>query len=150
MYRTDYFIRFVNSPEHAQCDLERGYSFSSYAAFEAKDEAVEFWADLLQVSLDDRGEFDPEADPEAAEELSDRIGYQAGWGYGLKLDGLCGFGPFETAEEAEEQALARRGYNGVEWPAAAIYTGRHIGQADCGDGDMFVPTQLVKVIEIDY
>lgn len=130
MYGKDFFIRFVDSRSHAECDLKRGYSFSQYALFATRNEAVEFWSDQLQ------------RDVEASE-----IGYQRGAGYGLRLAGLCGFGPFESIEEAREFAQNRRGYNGVRWPCAAIFVGQYLGQADGGDGDMFRVAELVEIIK---
>ena len=123
----EYFARFVLDKNQARRDRRRGYSFSSYALFPTKDEAREFWCEL--------GVSDPE------------IG-RCKHGFGLALDGLCGFGPFETLEEATQFALETCGYNGVEWPVAAIYTGHYVGQADCGDGDVFSPTRLIKTLEV--
>jgi hypothetical protein len=127
-----YFVRFVNDRNQALRDRRRGYSFSSYALFPTLREAKEFWADMLQRPISDEA-----------------IG-RCRHGYGLKLAGLCGFGPFGSYHEAREYALAHRGYNGIPWPAAAIYTGSCAGQADGGDGDMFHPRRLVKFIEFDF
>jgi len=122
-----YFVRFVIDRNQARRDLRRGYSFSGYVFCQSKGEAREFWQDF--------GVSDPE------------LG-RCKHGWGLRLAGLCGFGPFDSAEEAEAYALEHRGYNSVEWPMAAIYTGLSLGLADGGDGDMFRPHRLVKVIEI--
>ncbi len=127
MYDTDYFVRYVLSPAQARRDLRRAYSFSGYAFFPTKREAREYWQDLGV------------ADPALAR-------CREGWG--LRLDGLCGFGPFETVEEAEEFARSSRGYNDVEYPAAAVYSGRWLCQADGGDGEVFRPDRLVKVIQL--
>ncbi len=126
MYDTDYFVRFVANAAQARRDLRRGYSFSSYAFFPTKAEAREFWHDL--------GVSEP------------ALG-RCREGWGLKLDGLCGFGPFESVEEAEAFARDRQGYNDVEYPAAAVYAGRWLSQADGGDGDVFRADRLVKVIQ---
>jgi hypothetical protein len=125
-----YYVRFVNDHEQARRDLKRGYSFSSYALFPTARDAKEFWSDMLQRPV-----------------LSSELG-RCKHGYGLRLPGLCGFGPFETVEEAVDYALEHRGYNGVNWPAAAIYEGRYAGEADCGDGDMFVPERLVSFVKL--
>jgi len=127
MYTTDYFVRFVIDQNQATRDRRRGYSFSSYAFFNTKAEAVEYWQEM--------GVADPE------------IG-RCKHGFGLKLNGLCGFGPFETAQEAAEFATRKGGYNGVQYPLAMICTGRYSEQADCGDGDTFHVDHLVKTLEL--
>lgn len=128
MYGTDYFIRFVSEKEHAESDLERGYSFHEYLFFDTEEQAREFGEDMNM-------------------DTENIVAFQRDGGtvYAFAMNGLCGFGPYETVEEAEEQIAERGGYNGVEWPLAAIYTGSYSGQAD-GDGDMFSPTLLVKVV----
>ncbi len=125
MYRTDYFVRFVLDSQQARRDLRRGYSFSGYVFSARKAEARDFWRDL-GVSDPDLGRC------------------REGWG--LRLAGLCGFGPFASAEEAAEFARNRRGYNGVAWQTAAIYEGRWV--ASCDDGDVFRALRLAKVIKL--
>ena len=123
MYKTDYFVRFVQNKSQARRDLRRGYSFSSYVFLPTKKETREYW--------EENGVENPGL-------------ARCDQGWGLKLDGLCGFGPFETIEEAESYAREKKGYAGVEWPAAAIYTGSHIGSV--ADGDLFRPAKLEKII----
>lgn len=128
-----YFIRFVNSPEHAQSDLERGYSFRLYQFFGSEAEAAE--SDLVAfygVDVDDLVSFE-------------RNGETV---YGFRLAGLCGFGEYDAVEDAEADAVERAGYNGVAWPYAAIYEGDYAGEADAGDGDVFAATALVKVVAL--
>lgn len=123
MYATDYFIRFAPSSEYLQCDLERGYSFSGYQFFQTREDAEEYFED---------------EDPEQIAEHSDGT-------FGLALDGLCGFGPYESVEEAEA-AIADRGGYGL-YDVAGIFTGKYAGQPDDSDGDLFVPKILVKVVQ---
>lgn len=127
MYKTDYFIRFVLDKNQARRDRRRGYSFSSYVFCQTKQELREYWNDF--------GVYDFE------------IG-RCREGFGLRLDGLCGFGPYASIEEAEEDARKRGGYNGVDYPIAAIYTGRYTGIADQMDGDLFSADRLVKTIKL--
>ena len=124
-----YFIRFVGSPEQAQADFERGFSYAGYMNFSTAESAQE-WAD--EMSMDD-----PTIEPMD-------IG-----GYGVALDGLCGFGPYATEAEAEADAIERGGYNSVGYDYAAIFTGRHIGQADNADGDLFRAVALVKTVSLN-
>jgi len=67
-------------------------------------------------------------------------------GWGLKLDGLCGFGPFESIEESENFAREKKGYAGIKWPAVAVYSGRYAGQGE-GEEDLFHPEKLVKFLD---
>lgn len=124
MYSTDYFIRFAASAEYLQCDMERGFSFREYQLFDTREECEEH--DFVEFYG---------VDPDTIAQNSD-----GRWGFAL--DGLCGFGPFESLEEAEEAASSKGAYGAYDW--AGIYTGRYAGQADGADGDMFVPTSLVK------
>lgn len=131
MYSTDYFIRYIHSPRHASYDLKRGFSVSNYAFFDTKREA-------LNSSMIDAG-FDP------ATLQCFQIAGRRRWAFALP--GLCGFGPFETAEEAQERAKDTHGYGCQDFEYVAIYTGKYVGQAD-GDGDCFKPTALVKIIKL--
>lgn len=128
---TTYFIRFVSSPEHAQSDFERGYSFRLYQFFQSHDEAAS--SDLVEF-------YGVDADTIVAFERNGETVY------GFALDGLCGFGPYYAVEDAEEDARHRSGYNGMEYDFAAIYTGAYIGEADAQDGDVFQASELVKVV----
>ena len=121
-----YFIRFVQSEEYAKCDLERGFSFVDYNFFDSAEDVVEFYAleDADDVAQHDDGRF------------------------GVALNGLCGFGPFETIEEAREHGLESRGYNGVDWPGFAIFTGSYVEDTRVWDGDCFRPTALVEFVKL--
>jgi hypothetical protein len=94
MYQTDHFVRFVNSAEQAERDLEIGHSW-----YPGEDDA--------------------------------------------ELDGLSGFGPFETVEEARE--VARKGF--LIYPFVAIFTGRYVA-ADPDEGDLFRPLSIIEVEEV--
>lgn len=127
MYATDYFVRFVLDHNQAIRDKRRGYSFSSYVLCDTLQEAKDFWQDHVDVNEVEFG--------------------RCLHGFGLKLHGLCGFGPFETVQEAETYAQEHHGYAGCDWPCAAIYSGDLTGQADTGDGDLFWAKHLIKVIQ---
>lgn len=136
-----YFIRFVGSDANAQADLERGYSFREYQFFMSDEDARE--SDFVEY-------YGVDADTIESFEVSsgEPFGFDAGVTtlYGFALDGLCGFqSDAETLEEAIEEAKTRS-YNGGYWPWVAVYTGRYCGQADGGDGDLFVPQTLEMVI----
>lgn len=127
-----YYTRFVQSQEQARADLERGYSFSDYALFETVEDVLEHFgienAESVEIGRDNFA--------------------RPGW-YGIALNGLCGFGPFDTIEEAEEYAHEKRGYNGIVWPAAAIFEGYGVSDDRVWDGDCFVARALVKIIEFE-
>lgn len=131
MYQTDHFIRFVNKPEHAEADMERGHSFAAYQFFDTPEQAGDF--------ADDYGYDREDVAP---------IERDGATQYGVALPGLAGFGPYETREEAEHAAREKRGYNGVEWPFAAIFTGSHVGETDGGDGDLFRPKALLGTVDL--
>ena len=121
-----YFIRFVQSEEYALHDLERGFSFVDYNFFDSAEDVVEFYA------LED----------------ADEVAELAPGRFGIALNGLCGFGPFETVEEARAEGLDRRGYNGVDWPGFAIFTGSYVEDTRVWDGDCFRPTALVEFVTL--
>ncbi len=131
MYTTDYFIRYVRQPHYARYDLKRGFSISNYTFYNTKREA-------LNSSMIDAG-FDPAT--------LRRFWIAGRYRWAFALPGLCGFGPFETAEEAEAAAAGTRGYGCQDFDYVAIYTGKYAGEAD-GDGDCFKPTTLVKVVKL--
>lgn len=129
----NYFIRFGLNKEALHKDYERGYSFEGYCLFDSLRDAIDnFYGE----------ETDTE---EVADEFGQDNGEYAGQ-WGRELSGLCGFGPYESIEEAEIDARERGGYNGVEWPVVGIFTGSYAG--DCGDGDVFRASELVKVVEL--
>jgi hypothetical protein len=121
----EYFIRFGACEEWLRCDLERGYSFSAYDFYSTREEAEESDA-ILYFGVD----------PE-------QIAQNSNGQWGIALDGLCGFGPFDTIEEAEEAAQDKGAY-GI-YDVCGIYTGRYAGMADGADGDVFVASTLEKV-----
>lgn len=127
----EFFIRFVGSAEAAQKDLERGFSFGDYVLFDSPEDVLEHFGIEDSNSVDiaqDNGE------------------YAGQWG--IALNGLCGFGPFETEKEAEEEARSRGGYNGVEWPFAAIFAGSYASDERVWDGDCFRPSRIAKIIKL--
>ena len=76
-----FFLRFT---DNAQADLERGYSFAGYMLFQTRERAV------AEFSLLDGEDFD-----------EDNIAQDNVTGmWGRRLSGLCGFGPFESTNEA--------------------------------------------------
>jgi len=121
-----YFVRFVENEGYARCDLERTYSFSDYALFDTPEDVVDFFGldNADDVAQHDDGRF------------------------GVALNGLCGFGPFETIEEAREYGLENRGYNGIDWPGFAIYTGSYVEDTRVWDGDCFRPRALVEFVKL--
>lgn len=125
----EFFVRFVASAEAAQKDMERGFSFSDYILFDSPEDVLEHFgiedADSIEIAQDN--------------------GECAGQ-WGIALNGLCGFGPFASTDEAEAYAYEHRGYNGVEWPAAAIFTGSYVSDNRVWDGDCFRPASIAKIV----
>lgn len=118
-----FFIRFTTN---AQADLERGYSFAGYQLFDSREEAV---AEFVELHGDD-------------EELIAQDNVTGMWG--RRLSGLCGFGPFATAEEAAANVDGFRGnYNG----AHAIFQGVESWNPDIDGSDdegvRFAPKMII-------
>ena len=128
---TDYYIRYALSADHLADDLERGYSFRLYQFFSSEEAARQ--SDLVEFYG---------VDPETIARHNDGT-------FGFALPGLCGFGPFDSVEEAEEEARQTRGYNHMEWPVAGIFAGRYVEEADASDGQVFHADALVKVVNLD-
>jgi hypothetical protein len=122
---TAYFIRFSACEEWLKYDLERGYSFSQYEFYPTREDALE--SDAIVYFG-----WDP-----------DCIAQNSNGQWGIALDGLCGFGPFDSIEEAEEAAWDKGAY--LSYDTCGIYTGRYVGIPDGADGDMFAPLTLEKV-----
>jgi hypothetical protein len=128
-----FFVRFVNTREQAQKDLERGFSFDSYLLLETPEDVLEFFGieyDDLDEAIEEHG-------------LAEDNGEMKGW-WGKALDGLCGF-ECESLEEARELVQKNQYGKGVH-PFQAIYTGWYTGFE--WDGDRFHPTGLVEVNEL--
>lgn len=127
----EFFVRFVGSVEAAQKDMERGFSFSDYILFDTPEDVLEHFgiedADSVEIAQDN--------------------GECAGQ-WGIALNGLCGFGPFESIEDAEAHALENRGYNGIQWPVAAIFAGNYVSDDRVWDGDCFRPHSVAKIMEL--
>ncbi len=144
-----YFVRFVINEYHAQNDLERGYSFNDYTFFSTPEEVAEYYG--LETS-----------DYEIAD-YGDNMGYYIARGvenviapvdpeftlWGLAINGLAGFGAFESVEEAREYAIKHRGYNGVEYPLAAIFYGREIADPRCWEGTTFAPSKIIEFVKLE-
>lgn len=76
-----YFLRFT---DNAQADLERGFSFAGYMLFPTRERAIE------EFAMYDGDDFD--------EDLIAQDNVTGMWG--RRLSGLCGFGGFDSADEA--------------------------------------------------
>lgn len=131
-----YFIRFASTEEQLRRDLERGYSYRLYAVYSSAEAARE--SDLVEYYDVDPDSIVPMTDYDTGESI----------GYGFALDGLCGFGPFATAEEAEAEARERGGYNGVSYEVAGIFTGEYLVEADASDGQVFRAAELISVVTL--
>lgn len=119
-----YFLRFTVNP---QADLERGYSFAGYMLFDIEEQAIE--------------EFSLYGD----EEYVAQDNVTGMWG--RRLSGLCGFGPFESVEEA---VAVVDEYSGNYGGQVVIYQGieswdPNIDGAD-DEGVRFNPIAIARII----
>lgn len=128
----EYFIRYSDSKEWLEDDLKRGYSFHSYQFAASPEELLE---EYYSERLEDEEVEDLIEEMNIAEHSNDP--------YGFALRGLCGYGPFEAVEQAEE--AARNGSYGI-YTTVGIYEGRECG-LDPDNNTLFRPTALIKVLE---
>lgn len=135
---------FVRYTQNTQEDVERGYSFDSYRLFQTAEECAE------DYGLE-------EGDYEVAD-YGDNPGYYldglgveyviapttptSGAQWGMMLDGLCGYGPFETIEEAEN--FIANGGGDIDRPDwAHIFEGEE-SMRPLYDGVLFHPRAVVR------
>lgn len=123
-----FFIRFTNQPE---ADLERGFSFAGYMLFDTREQAIE------EFSFLDGDDFD--------EGLVAQDNTTGMWG--RRLSGLCGFGGFDSVEEATEaipEYEDRMYYNpqtAVVFEGVDSWDSSIDGSDD--EGARFAPTKIV-------
>lgn len=138
-----YFIRFVKDQEQARFDLERGHSFHDYYLMPSVLDVLQdkgYGVDEETGEVTDDGEWFADS----IEDAADRLGLaqdNATGGWGFPTDGLCGFGEYETVDEA--LAAARD-----SWYAGGAFVAVFDGQPSAGfdpDGTLFYPTRLVTV-----
>jgi hypothetical protein len=91
-----FFVRYTSNPE---ADLERNFSFVGYMLFDTAEAALENIADLTGAAYESE-DFDLESWRENNLHLVGQDNVTGKWGQ--KKSGLCGFGGFETVEEARE------------------------------------------------
>lgn len=121
-----FFVRFTNN---VQADLERNYSFVGYMLDNTKEESMEEHAMLLGVDADD------------VEEYIKQDNVTSKWGYARQ--GLCGFGEYETIEEAKT-ALDEIGAYGA-YKNGAIFEGEICNEQTQDDGITFKAVRVVDV-----
>lgn len=140
---TSYFLRYTVNP---QADLERGYSFVGYNLFATKERALETLAEYEGASSDD--EFDAET---WKDDNDYRIAQDNTTGmWGTRRSGLCGFGDFDSIEEAIENIEAGSQYYANQF--AVIFEGwKTYDQTMDGldDGITFKPVNIAKILEFD-
>lgn len=127
----EYFIRFSGNEEWLRNDLRRGYSFHSYQFADTAEE-------LLEEAGYDLEEYDIDS---LIDEYN--VAQNSNGQYGFALAGLCGYGPFESVEEA--QAEAKNGSYGI-YTTCGIFEGRSVG-LDPDLNELFRPFALVKVFD---
>lgn len=137
----EYFTRFTANPQE---DLELGHSFVGYQMASSKHIILSILAENDGVDVD-ADDFDFEA---FAEDNEHRIAYSpASKMWGIRRSGLCGFGPFETLEEAES-AVNDPDYQYHFTPYCVIYTGHCTYDQELDgldDGRTFRPMSIAKI-----
>lgn len=126
-----YFVRFSDSKEWLEFDAERGFSFHSYQFANSAEELLEEW-------------YPDRLEDEEVEDLVDEMDIRehSNGQFGFALNGLCGYGPFETVGEAEEESSGSYGI----YTTCGIFQGYEAG-LDPDNNQLFRPSKLIKVIE---
>lgn len=142
-----YYLRFTTNP---QADLERGYSFHLYLLFDSKRDAAEWRADQEEVI--EKYDCDLDAYLEDHDEIFDLIGQDNITGkWGFVRSGLCGFGPYDSIEEAEGDVSEIVEKFGLQYNSGtiAIYEGIdtwNLELDELDEGTTFRPVALIKEI----
>lgn len=118
-----YFIRFSDCAQWLEDDAKRGFSFNAYQFADSPEEFEEMYG-----------------------EYSGELAQNSNGQWGIALNGLCGYGPFETTEEAEEEAC--NGSYGI-YTVAGIFTGSEAYDSRNDDGTCFRPLSLVKTFSTE-
>jgi len=134
---TQYFKRFT---ANAQADLERGYSFVGYMLFSTMEAALENIADLSGEAYEDN--FDLEAYIEDNSDLVAQDNVTGKWGQ--RRSGLCGFGAYETAEEAIAADVSY-GLGGSVVPV--IFEGEWVFDSNVDGQDEGVTFRPIRIVE---
>lgn len=123
-----YFVRYINEPEHARYDLERGYSFYGYQLYDSYEKALE--SDMI--------EYQGFSEDDIATICINNVTK-----YGFRLAGLSGFGDFETREEAKESIEAFGSFS-----FAAIFSGSYSTNDPDSVGCLFRPSRVIEIVEV--
>lgn len=123
-----YFVRYIHEEEHAQYDLERGYSFYGYQLYDSYEKALD--SDMIAYHGFSEGAIAP-------------ICINGETKYGFRLEGLSGFGSFETIEEAKESIEAFGSFS-----FAAIFSGSYRTNDPDSVGCLFKPDRVIEIVEV--
>ena len=134
---TKYFIRFAETEKHLESDLDRGWSIANGASGNDK----KYLDDLASPY---NGECEVIETPENMRDIYGK--------YCVKLDGLCGYGPFDDMEEVNEEMGYALNDNADEpWVEygniVGIFKGYYNGDDGMG-GDLFMPSELLKTVAV--
>ena len=139
-----FFVRFVANKKQATSDLERGYSFHGYNLHDSIEDILEFSG----YEINDDGEvLDGDGNPrfrsveDAADELDIRQDNVTGM-FGFAADGLAGFGPFDSLEEAMESETDCH-YGGGEM--VSFWRGDNRQDCRVWEGTTFAAKELLLV-----
>jgi hypothetical protein len=133
-----YFIRYTGNP---RSDLERGYSFVGYSLVATKESA------LIQLA-ESTSEMDEDFEISQYSEDNDyRVGQDNETGlWGSVRSGLCGFGAFDSVEEAIEN-IEDNQYHATTF--CVIFEGLQTYDQELDgldDGITFHPVRIAKIL----
>ena len=140
-----YFIRYTGN---VQADMERGYSFVGYSLVATKEAALTQLAEYTGEAFED--DFDAEA---WNDENEHRVGQDNSTGlWGTVRSGLCGYGAFESIEDAiEAMNDPMCQYHATKF--CAIFEGRQTYNQELDgldDGQTFRPISIIRTFSFDF
>ncbi len=135
-----YFVRYTQNPQE---DVKRGYSFDSYRIYSSAQECAE------EYGLSD-GEYQVADYGDNPGYYFDGLGVEYviapttpdGEAWGMMLDGLCAYGPFDSLEEAEE--FIANGGGDIDRPDWVHFFEGEESMRPLYDGVLFHPRAVVK------
>lgn len=141
---SQYFLRYTGNP---QADLERGFSFQGYYLVATREAMLRDLAEMVGDSSNE--EFDQEAWNEENDYRVAQDNITKMWG--VRRAGLCGFGSFDSIEEAIE-AMSDTDCQYHATSHAAIFEGTKVYDQELDgldDGITFRPLSIVATFIFD-
>jgi len=133
-----FFKRFT---ANAQADLERGYSFVGYMLFDTPQQVFEYISESTGIAFEESFELSLWMDENS--DLVAQDNETCLWGQ--RRSGLCGFGAYETIEDAIADDVSY----GLGYPVVpVIFEGESVYDFSLDGQDEGVTFRPIRIIEI--